>query len=372
LIYANHAGTSWPKPDAVRAAVAETLAASPLEAEARFEAARAEVCEFLGIGDPERFLFTSGCTSALAVALADLPWSPGDTILTSSLEHHALAGPVERLAARAVRHVAAPYRPGRPVDLDFVRDALRRGAVRLVAVSGASNVTGELLPVAPLAELAHEHGAICLVDAAQTVGVVPVDVGRLGVDILVLAGHKGPLGPQGVGGLWAAPHVEFASPAAACGIGAGECRAAPGYCDVGSVNLAGAAGLAAGLRWIAERGIDASGGRARRLAADAVDALREVPGCTILGGVAAERSAAFSLRIAGLTPQRVEALLLRRGILVRAGAHCAPLALVALGEPGGTLRVSFGATSDDGDAAAVVDALREITAEEAPDAGARS
>ncbi|HXI01695.1 MAG TPA: aminotransferase class V-fold PLP-dependent enzyme, partial [Candidatus Saccharimonadales bacterium] len=254
MIYANNAGTSWPKPPEVREAVAATLAAPPEEAPRLLAAAHEEIAGFLGVKDPARLLLTQGCTSALALAIGDLPWESGDVVVTSSLEHHALERPVAKLVReRGVIHRAAPYRPGLPVDPGFVSGVLGEGRVRLVALTAASNVTGEILPVEEIAGMAHRHGALCLVDAAQTAGLLPIDAERLGVDILVFAGHKGPLGPQGIGGLWAAPHVEFRSPAAACEIGGsrradGACSPFPGYCDAGSANVAGAAGLAAGMR----------------------------------------------------------------------------------------------------------------------------
>jgi cysteine desulfurase/selenocysteine lyase len=369
MIYANHAGTSWPKPPEVRRAVAETLEADPRTWGERFEAARAAVCGFLGIpaAQHERFLFTSGCTAALAVVLEDLPWRDGDVVLTSSVEHHALGRPVERLkASRGVLHVAVPYHPGRPLDLDFVRDALRRGGVRLVAATAASNVTGERLPVEDLARMAHDHDALCLVDAAQTAGVVPLDVAGLGADIVVFAGHKGPHGPQGVGGLWAAPHVFFESPGAVCEIDSGgrgrACASFPTYCDVGSANLAGTAGLAAGFRWLAAGGEERAGGRARRLAARLRDGLRERPSCSVHGGETSGLTAAVSLTIEGLELEHAEALFRELGIVVRAGSHCSPMALEALDAPAGTLRISFGPTNRDGDPQAILEAIDRIAA----------
>lgn len=360
-LYVNNAGTSWPKPPEVGEAVAAALATDPRRLGELFEASRETVCRYLGIADTERFLFTPSCTSALAVAIGDLPWQEGDAVLTSSLEHHALVRTIEALKRRGVEHVAAPYRPGMPVDPDFVDQALTRGRVRLVAVTAASNVTGELLPLAELALSAHRHGALLLVDAAQTAGVVPVDVEALAPDILVFAGHKGPLGPQGIGGLWAAPHVAFESPQAVCDLrdrreGA-ICAPMPGYCDVGSVNMAAAAGLAAGFRWLANEGAE---NEARTLALDLVEALRRRAHCTVFGGADAKRTATVSMRIRGVTPERAEALFGGQGIVVRGGQHCAPMALEAIGAPEGTLRVSFGPFNRESDVErilAVVDSM---------------
>ena len=354
MVYVNHAGTSWPKPEPVHRAITDALHAAPTEGEQIFETARDVICRALGVDTPERFLFTSSCTSALSVALGDLPWESGDGVITSALEHHALARPVAQLAQqRGVRHHIAPYRPGTPVDLDFVRAQLLKGGVRCVAMTAASNVTGELLPIREVAALAHEHGALCLVDAAQTFGVVPTDVTALGADILTFAGHKGPLGPQGIGGLWAAPQVTFDSPQATCTIGAGAaCGTFPGYCDVGSVNIAAAAGLAAGLEWRLALDHDA----ARQHARTFIDEIRNLEGCDVIAPDAA-RTATVSLRIRNLPVAEAERVFLEHGVILRAGAHCAPMALDALGLPDGTLRFSFGPTTTDADRIRVVESV---------------
>ena len=358
MVYLNHAGTSWPKPDAVRLAVAEALGAAPTAANRIFESARSEVCATLGIEELERFLFTSGCTAALAVAVGDLPWENGDGVITSGLEHHALARPVAQLVQhRGVVHHVAPYRPGAPIDLDFVRDRLRAGGVRCVAMTAASNVTGELLPISEVTELAHEHGALCLVDAAQTVGIVPTDLRQLGADILTFAGHKGPLGPQGIGGLWAAPHIRFSSPRASCSIEDGAtCATFPGYCDVGSVPLAGAAGLAAGLAW--RRGLERD--RAREQAATFAAEVGTIGRCKVLAPDA-ERTATVSLCIDGLPVADAESAFRLHGVTIRAGAHCAPMALESIGHPEGTLRFSFGPTTTDSERRQASQAVEAIT-----------
>ena len=366
MIYANNAGTSWPKPPEVRQAVDAVLDCDPRELDRVFDSARETVCAFLGITESERFLFTPGCTSALSVALGDLPWNEGDAILTSSLEHHAMARPIEQLRqARGVEHVAAPYRPGEGLDLGFVQETLGRGRARLVAVTAASNVTGELLPTAELARLAHGHDALLLVDAAQTVGVVPVDVGEIGADILTFAGHKGPLGPQGIGGLWAAPHVTFESPNATCDIrrpGTGKpCAPMPGYCDVGSVNMAAAAGLAAGIRWLSTRAPDEEA-RPRRMAADLTTELRRSRFCTVYGSQSSERTATVSLNVRGLAPDVAEARFRKQGILVRGGLHCAPMALEAISAPQGTVRISFGPFNQDCDVRRILEVLEDMVA----------
>lgn len=379
MIHLNNAGTSFPKPPGVAAAVHAAVQAPPEIWADAFESARATVCQFFGIADPERFLFTSGCTAALSVIMNDLPWLEGDRILTSSLEHHALARwllPLER--DRSVGHGASPYLVGRPMDLDWLAAQLERGDVRLVACTMASNVTGEILPVREIVDLAHAHGALCLIDAAQSAGVIPVDVTALNADMLVFAGHKGPLGPHGIGGLYIAPTVQLASPTSACDLpdpsGADEtserasggfarkCAPMVSYCDVGSTNLAAAAGLAAGIEWLNERGRDHVRGHIVSLTARLLIGLQALPDVTVHGPERAEqRTGAVSITVTGRTCKAVEKHLWSAGIVTRAGHHCASMAHEALGTHlDGTLRLSVGALSAESDIDAALHALAEL------------
>jgi selenocysteine lyase/cysteine desulfurase len=358
-IYANQAGTSFPKAPGVEKAASRVLASPPSVGLQAYEAARAAACQWLGIEDEARLLLTPGCTSALAVAISDLPWQAGDVVITSALEHHALVRPIERLVSdRGVVHAIAPYTPADRVDLDFVADTLRAGRVRLVAVTGASNVSGEVLPVEHLAQLAHAHGALLLLDAAQTLGVLPIDVRKVGADLLAFTAHKAVMATHGIGGLWAAPHVVFESPAAVCEVRPGEgpargaCSSFPGYCDVGSVNLAAAAGLGAAIDW--HRGGGAGGGAAAvALAAQLRQHLVARPGCRVLGAAEGPHTATLSVVLDALPVARAEEHFAAAGIVVRAAQHCAPLAMQTFGTTGGVLRISLGA----GNTAAEVDAI---------------
>jgi selenocysteine lyase/cysteine desulfurase len=366
MIYLNNAGTSWPKAPGVRAAMVAALAAAPTDFEAVFSRAHQRAGSFLGLAHAQRLLFSPGCTSALGVAVADLPWRAGDVIVTSALEHHALARPVEKLARDlGVRHEMSPYAAGRPLDLQWLREVLGRGDVRLVAMASASNLTGELLPVEEAAKLAREHGALMLVDAAQTAGILPLDLSEAAVDLVACAGHKGLLGPQGIGLLWAAPEVHFESPWATCELrqpteaSRPDCSAFPSYCDLGSVNLAGAAGLAASLQWLEERGPARAWVGPRACARRLVEELAERPGVQVLGSPTAPRTATVALTLEALPLQRAESFFAQRGIVVRAGSHCAPWALQALRVPEGCLRISFGPFNEPADVDAVLAVIDE-------------
>lgn len=246
-LYLNPAGTSWPKPPPVLQAVQEVLHSDPADWAARFEADHARVAAFFGLEDPSLLLPTPGCTSALAVAVADLPWRAGDRVLISGREHLALERPVRALAARGVEVVVAPEGSEGTVDLEAAARILAEGGVRLVAFSAACNVTGDLAPMDDLVQLAHAHGALALVDGAQIGGWWDLDLPALGADLFTFAGHKGLQAPWGIGGLYVRPGLELVAPRAP------PARHGPGYCDVGSVDRAGLAALAAATQWLRAR-----------------------------------------------------------------------------------------------------------------------
>lgn len=358
MIHLNHAGTSWPKPAGTLAGVERAFETAPGEAERLLDRAMRQVCQLLGIAERERFLFTPGGTAALALAIGDLPFAPGDVVLTSALEHHALARPVEKLVReRGVVHEVIPYSDQEPANLRFAEQRLARGDVKLLAFTTASNVTGARLPVRELTDLARRYGVTSLLDAAQTVGLDDTPLPELGADIVTFTGHKAAQGPHGIGGLWASRTVQFESPWAVCEVGAGRahCSPFPSYCDVGSVNLAGALGLAGGLAWALEHRAEMR--RAIELAEALASEIERRSGARLLGSVTGPRIAAVSLCPRGIALDRAEAHFRERGLVVRAGQHCAPLALDALGTPGGTLRVSFGPNNSEQDLAAFLDAL---------------
>ena len=376
VAYLNHAGTSWPKPAPVRAAVESALATPPEAFQARFEAESSALPGQLGAHAGDRLVLTPGCTSALSVAVGDHPWESGDRVLCSGWEHHALHRALVQLAGRGVELLEVP--PGTPasarrndgsrapVDLDELERALAAGSVRLVALTAACNVTGELLPIREVVERAHAHGASVLVDAAQVAGWMPLREVAPGADLIAFAGHKGPQAPWGIGGLLAAERVELASPAATCELpppgGAPVCGTLPGYCDVGSVDRLALSGLVAGLAWLAEPERADRLSVARGLVETLVDAALELGGVTLHGPREAGRrmpTAAFT--VAGKTPGALADELAARGVHASGGFQCAPLAHRTLGtEAGGVLRFSAGPATTADDIAAAIGALREL------------
>ena len=353
-LYLNHAGTSWPKPPRVRAAVERALDADPATWAAEFAEHHAAVARAFGLASPDRLLLTPGCTSALAIALADLPWRPGDRVLTSSLEHHAVVRPLLKLQERGVTVTFLPRASTGPLDLDAARAELVRGDVRLVAVSAAANVTGERLPVAALVREARAAGALVLVDGAQVAGWDDIDLPALGVDLFAFAGHKGPQAPWGIGGLYVAPGVRMQCLAAVCELPTEGGGTMPSWCDVGSVDRLALAGLAAGLG-----GRDPGAlARARRAAQTLRSGLGAIPGVRVFAG---SDLPTVAFVVGGRSPSAIGAALAERGIVVASGLQCAPRAHEALGtDPEGVVRISFGPDHDEPDATRALDALRVV------------
>jgi selenocysteine lyase/cysteine desulfurase len=363
MLYLNQAGTSWPKPPAVAAAIAQAHAATPDTWANRLEADHAIVCRAFGVRDPSRMLLAPNATSALAVGICDHPWEAGDRVIVSGLEHHAIARPVQQLVSNHVERVVVPRSSRESVVLPELEAELRRGRVRLVAMTAACNVTGELLPFERVISLAHQYGALCLIDAAQIAGWLPLDVERLGVDLLAFAGHKGPQGPIGIGGLYVAANVTMTSPRASCEIPSvgGEARGAPmpGYCDVGSLDRAALAGLAAGFGWLATPERSGRLAVARSSIAQLEEKLSDRPELTIHGRHTSNAGMpTLAVTVEDRSPAELAGALAVRGVIASGGLQCAPVAHETLGtHPDGVLRLSVGPTNGPGDASIAGDAL---------------
>ncbi|QDU62598.1 putative cysteine desulfurase [Planctomycetes bacterium Pan216] len=361
MIYFNNAATTWPKPESVYDVVSKVMRSveSPGRSTSResrrgafdVEIARQRVASFLGIPDASRLVLTPGCTYSLNLAIQGLPWKRGDVALLTGLEHHAVSRPIRKMAEeRGIRFVVVPYAPGKPVDLDFIEETLRHHRCRLVACTCASNVTGELLPYGAVAQIAREHGVTSLIDASQVAGVLPVDVAKLGADMVAFAGHKSLMGPMGVGGLYVRPELQLRTLVEG-GTGKDSGKHAmsgryPANFEVGTLNFPSIAGLAEGVKWIQETGIDRIRQHETGLTGRLLDGLRDMPGVTIHGPQEAEaRTSVVSITVEGHAPRELaDWLASEHDIATRAGYHCAPLAHESIGTlPGeGTLRFSIG------------------------------
>ncbi len=360
-LYFNHAGTSWPKPAVVQAAVQEAMTLPHTEWQHRFEAAHQAIADYFSVPNPEQILLTPGCTSALAVGIGDSLAASGKQVLTSQWEHHALHRPLLKHAAAGfpVDYIP-PMRTGgelsEPIDLNWLEESLSVGDVGLVAITAACNVTGELLPYRDVIRMSHQHGAQVMIDAAQIVGWQQLDFVELGADMVAFGGHKGLQAPWGIGGLYLSGQVEMSCTSASCELPSPNSAsrsesARPGYCDVGSVDQVALSGLHAAIEMLTERDTSACLNRARSQIQRIREALEMFDRTTFYSpSDPAASLPSLALSVSGVPSNELASRMREHGITVGSGLLCAPLAHQALGtETNGLIRISVGLEQADDD-----------------------
>ena len=386
-IYLDQAATSWPKPEAVYAAVdryqrelgapaGRGVYAEALEVGRLIDSARRAVASLLDAESPQRIVFTFNGTDSLNLAIHGVLAERGGHVVTTTVEHNSVLRPLRALEdAGRIEVTRVASNAAGVVDPDDIRRALRRETA-LVAMTHASNVTGALQPAAEVGRLVREHGAIYLIDAAQSAGDVPLSVQELHADLLAAPGHKGLLGPLGSGLLYIRPGVEERLQSlrqGGTGSRSDEDRQPsdlPDKYEAGNLNVPGIVGLAAGVEWLNDRGLEEVRRHAIALGERLLAGLAEIGGVRVFGpATAAERIGVVSLSLEGLDAQELAATLdSAYRIQVRPGIHCAPLMHQALGTlaAGGTARISWGAMNTLEEIDAAIEAVRQIAAAMSP------
>ena len=346
-VYLDHAATSWPKPPHVVDAVARTLTelggnpgrgayAMALAASRAIFDARRSLAALLGVPDSCDLLFQPSCTYACNLMLKG-SLKPGDRVVVGSMEHNAVARPLAKLAEAGVEVVVVQADPTGLVDPGDVEREVRAAATRAVICQHASNLTGTIQLLPDLADIAHEYGALLLVDGAQGAGHLELDLAALGADAYATSGHKGLLGPQGIGLLYVAPDLDLDEQAeGGTGAGASETLTMPAErpdrYEAGTLNTPGIVGLGAAATFLAEEGA-----ALRTLEADLTERLHEgllaIDGFRVLGPPpGAPRVPVVSAIHATVDADRIAVERDRRyGIAVRGGLHCAPWAHETVG-----------------------------------------
>jgi cysteine desulfurase family protein len=379
MIYLDHAATSWPKPREVIHAMSDFLeqaGGNPGRAGHRLSIkagrivydARETLAEFFNASDPLRVIFTANATYAINLCLYGM-LRPGDHVITSSIEHNAVMRPLRDLERKGISLSVVTCGRDGSIDPGAVAQEMRP-STRIVALTHASNVTGTILPIAEIATLAHRSGALLLVDAAQTAGVLPIDVQALNIDFLAFTGHKGLLGPQGTGGLVIGNKVPIQEMEPLWRGGTGsrsefevQPQDLPDKFESGTLNGPGIAGLGAGVRHIMKRGIEAIRAQEMDLTRQLVDGIKNLDSVTVYGpDDPARRTSIASFTAAG---HRVSEIGLRLdeefGILSRVGLHCAPAAHRTIGTfPEGTVRLALGLHTTVDEIASVIHAVQKI------------
>lgn len=380
-IYLDNAATSFPKPEAVfeamdeynrqlGAAVGRGATHVATAVQSRVDHCRLKAAQLLGAESPDRIAFTFNGTDGLNTAIHGL-LRPGDHVVTSTIEHNSVLRPLRELKNRigiSVTYVE-PDSIGRIEPAD-VRAALTSDT-RLIALIHASNVTGIIQPVADVGEIAREQNVFFLVDAAQSAGHLPLDVGTFPVDVLACPGHKGLLGPLGTGLLYIRPGVEEQIHSLRQG-GTGsnseddrQPESLPEKYESGNHNGPGLFGLEAGLSYLFERGVESIRQHEAELTDRFLAGLKEIPAIQQYGPESSTaRLGVISISHPDFEPQILAMLLDENfSIETRAGLHCAPGIHRAMGtfETGGTVRFSMGPFSTTDHVDQALQALRELT-----------
>lgn len=346
MIYLDNGATSFPKPASVRQAVEAAMirCANPGRGghAAAMEAARTvfhcrETAAELFDCQPEQVVFTGNCTHGLNIAIRTLV-RPGSRVVISGFEHNAVTRPLHALGVQPI--VAGRKLFDQADTLEAFEDALRKGADAAV-FTHVSNVFGYILPVEELAALCKQYGVPFIVDAAQSAGSLPVSLEKLGADFIAMPGHKGLLGPMGTGLLLCGRNPD---PLLAGGTGSESVNQdmpdfLPDRAEPGTQNVPGIAGLAAGMAYVKKLGLQRIARREHSAAMCCVKGLQKL-GLRVFTDKNQGATVSF---LPEMDCEEAAQYLAQRGIGVRAGLHCAPLAHESAGTlETGTVRVSFG------------------------------
>lgn len=383
MIYLDNGATTLRKPECVKEALLEAMASmgnsgrgvhdASLYAGRTIYRARESLAELLGAAAPEQVAFTANATESLNLVLGGL-FGPGDHVITTVCEHNSVLRPLYRLqgvelSVLPVKAEAGEERQAGILAYDELESLLRPNTKALI-ITHASNLTGNITDLERAAAFTKKHSLLLIVDAAQTAGTVPMDMERMGIDVLCFTGHKGLYGPQGTGGVCVRPGLSI-RPLKVGGSGIHSFdrehpSEMPAALEAGTLNGHGIAGLGAAARWLLEIGVEQIRAREQALLWRFVDGVKEVEGVTLYGNPDLDRRTGIqSLNIRDYDSARVADWLYEDyGIAVRGGAHCAPLMHEALGtREQGAVRFSFSYFNTEAEADEAAAAVRELAEE---------
>ena len=374
-IYLNNAATGFPKPPDVIQAVEACLRTSPVHharagfdddgAEDPLSRCRARLAALFGVAEKERIVFSSGATESLNLAIFGLELR-GKHVVTTAVEHNSVLRPLKTLErdGRITLSVADCTLAGTVPPESIER--LIRPETALVVVNHCSNVTGAVNDVGAIGRITRGRGVALVVDAAQSAGIVPIDVEAMNIDFLAFTGHKGLHGLQGVGGAYVGPRLRL-RPLKVGGTGIRsddpfQPEEMPLYFEAGTQNVPGIASLDAGVEFIESRGLDAIAAHKRRCCLQLREALRDAAAVRFYPADRESNSTLLSFNVDGMDPADVGYILENSfGICVRSGLHCAPLIHQCLGTfPLGSVRISPSVYTTEEEIDACAAAIREI------------
>ncbi len=356
MIYLDNAATTLHKPQQVIDAVVHAMQSmgncargtheEALDAARTVYDARVRLASLFGCPRVDHVAFTANSTEALNMAINGLI-DPGDHVISTDLEHNSVLRPLYRLEAEhgAELSFVPADKLGNVDYADFER--LMKPNTRAVVCTNASNLTGTVLDIERIAKTAHSHGALVIVDASQTAGCWPIDMKKMGIDVLCFTGHKGLMGPQGTGGICVKEGIEI-RPFKVGGSGVQSYSRThpaeyPTRLEAGTLNGHGIAGLGAAAKFISETGVENIHAKERSLMLRFYEGVKNIEGVTVYGDFTKDKTAIVALNIRDYESGEVSYELSQGyGIATRPGAHCAPRMHKALGTAEvGAVRFSF-------------------------------
>lgn len=378
MIYLDNAATTYPKPESVYQAMDDCMrnyGANPgrsghklaLKAGRGIYNTRELVCKLFNIDNPMRVTFTRNATESLNLAIKGV-LNSGDHVITTSMEHNSVIRPVMGLQNKNITNTIVDCDSRGNISIDDLEAAIKDNT-KLIVISQASNVTGNIVDIQKIGSICRENDVVFLVDAAQSAGVLDIDVVRDNIDLLAFPGHKGLLGPQGTGGLYIKEGIDIMHMMEG-GTGSKsemlyQPTIVPDRYESGTPNTPGIIGLGAGVEYVLEN-IDTIRKHENEITQYMLEKLEKLDRITIYGNKrGVERSAVVSINIGEIDSSEVSYILDQGySIAVRAGLHCAPLAHKTLGTiKQGTVRFSFGPFTTKLDVDQAINALEEICKE---------
>lgn len=377
-IYFDNGSTSWPKAPGVAAAMSELLESGAFninrgnyegayELESKVLMTRMQLARLFHAPDSRCVIFTPGITYSLNYLIKGL-LKPGDHVLVSSLEHNAVMRPLQQLAAQNIHYTMIPAESDGTTHPESV-EGLIRPNTKAVIMLHASNVCGTLLPIRTIGEICKRHHLFFAVDTAQSAGSVDINMQECQIDFLAFTGHKGLLGPQGIGGFLISESLDQElTPLIAGGTGSqSDSLFMPNYLpdkyESGTLNLPGIIGLHASLSYLESEGIDTIHQRKMALTKYFLEHISSIPQAQIIGKTdLADRLAVVSLDFPGYDNAQIAFSLEQDyGIMTRVGLHCAPLAHQTLHTmPQGTIRFAFSSFNTTSEIDQCILGLREL------------
>lgn len=374
MIYFDNAATTLPKPKVVIDAVASAMSSmgnagrgvndASLDAARTVFEARMKVAKLFGCDSPKQVVFTCNSTESLNMAIKGL-LEKGDHVITTVAEHNSVLRPLYCMAEDGVDISFVMVNNGK-IDYSSFEELINANTKMIICTHG-SNLTGNLIDIKRVGEIARKHNLLFVVDASQTAGVFPIDIKEMNIDVLCFTGHKGLLGPQGTGGMVVREGLVI-KPLKSGGTGVQTYNKKqpvemPTALEAGTLNGHGIAGLSAAIDYINEKGMD----NLRKTELDLMwrfySGIKDIKDIHIYGDFTEkERCPIVALNLANYDSSELgDELYAEYGISTRSGAHCAPLMHEALGTVNqGAVRFSFSHMNTEVEVDAAILAIREI------------